>query len=105
MDSKRTSDALIEIYNAEKEPAIKKTVIQGLFQQSNATALVALARKEQDPALKQDIVQKLSVMEQPDRHRLHGGNPQPEVEDIMPTPIDRGPRRAFCRGVSRRSGS
>ena len=63
MDSKRTSDALLEIYNAEKDPAIKKTVIQGLFQQSNATALVALARKEQDPALKRDIVQKLSVMD------------------------------------------
>jgi hypothetical protein len=41
-------------------------VIQGLFQQSNATALVNLARKEQDPSMKKDIVQKLSVM---------GGNP------------------------------
>ena len=65
MDSKRTSDALLEIYNAEKEPAIKKTVIQGLFQQSNAAALVALARKEQDPALKLDIAKKLSVMDNP----------------------------------------
>jgi HEAT repeat protein len=63
MDSKRTSEALLEIYNTEKELPIKKTVIQGLFQQSNATALVALARKEQDPALKRDIVQKLSVMD------------------------------------------
>ena len=63
MDSKRTSDALIEIYNAEKDPAIKRAVVQGLFQQSNAAALVALARKEQDPALKRDIVQKLSVMD------------------------------------------
>jgi HEAT repeat protein len=66
MDSKRTSDALVEIYNTEKDPAIRKAVIQGLFQQSNAAALVDLARKEQDPSMKKDIVQKLSVM---------GGNP------------------------------
>jgi HEAT repeat protein len=66
MDSKRTSDALVEIYNTEKDPAIRKAAIQGLFQQSNAAALVDLARKEQDPSMKKDIVQKLSVM---------GGNP------------------------------
>ena len=62
MDSKRTSDALVEIYHSDKDPAIRKSVVQGLFQQSNATALVALARKESDPAMKRDIVQKLSVM-------------------------------------------
>jgi HEAT repeat protein len=62
MDSKRTSDALLEIYASEKDAAIRKTVIQGLFQQGNATALVALARKEQDPVMKKEIVQKLSVM-------------------------------------------
>lgn len=62
MDSKRTSDALLEIYQADKDPAIRKSVVQGLFQQSNATALVALARKESDPVMKRDIVQKLSVM-------------------------------------------
>jgi HEAT repeat protein len=66
MDSKRTSDALMEIYNTEKDPAIRKAAIQGLFQQSNAAALVDLARKEQDPSMKKDLVQKLSVM---------GGNP------------------------------
>jgi HEAT repeat protein len=66
MDSKRTSDALVEIYNTEKDPAIRKAAIQGLFQQSNAAALVDLARKEQDPSMKKDLVQKLSVM---------GGNP------------------------------
>jgi HEAT repeat protein len=63
MDSKRTGDALLGIYNAEKDPAIKRSVVQGLFQQSNAAALVALARKEPDSALKRDIVQKLSVMD------------------------------------------
>jgi HEAT repeat protein len=66
MDSKRTSDALVEIYNTDKDPGIRKAVTNGLFQQGNATALVALARKEQDPGLKKEIVQRLSVM---------GGNP------------------------------
>jgi hypothetical protein len=63
MDSRRTGDALLEIYNAEKDPAIRKTVVQGLFQQNNAAALIALARKEADVSLKKDIVQKLSVMD------------------------------------------
>ena len=62
MDSKRTSDALVEIYHSDKDAAIRKSVVQGLFQQSNAAALVALARKESDPAMKRDIVQKLSLM-------------------------------------------
>src|SRR4051812_3243173 len=62
MDSARTSAALLEIYNSDKDPAIRKAVLQGLFQQNNAQALVDLARKEQDPAVKKDIVQKLSVM-------------------------------------------
>jgi len=62
MDSKRTGDALVEIYKSDKDPSIRKAVIQGLFQQGNATALVALARAEQDPSMKRDIVQKLSVM-------------------------------------------
>jgi hypothetical protein len=66
MDSKRTSDALVEIYNTDKDPAIRKAIIQGLFTQGNATALVDLARKEQDPTMKKAIVQVLSVM---------GGNP------------------------------
>jgi HEAT repeat protein len=62
MDSKRTSDALVEIYSTDKDADIRKAVINGLFQQNNASALVALARKEQDPDLKKEIVQKLSVM-------------------------------------------
>jgi HEAT repeat protein len=62
MDSKRTSEALMEIYNSDKDPAIRKAVIQGLFQQGDAAALVGLARKEQDASMKKDIVAKLGVM-------------------------------------------
>jgi HEAT repeat protein len=62
MGSKRTGDTLIEIYNSDKNPDVRKAVINGLFSGGNDVALVALARKEQDMTLKKDIVQKLSNM-------------------------------------------
>jgi HEAT repeat protein len=62
MGSKRSGDALLEIYNSDKAPEIRQAVITGLFQQDNANALIDLARKEQDVAMKKDIVQKLSLM-------------------------------------------
>jgi len=62
MGSKRTGDLLVEIYNSDKDPDIKKAVINGLFSSNNADALVALARKESDPSMKRDIVAKLSNM-------------------------------------------
>ncbi len=60
--SKRTGDTLVEIYNSDKNPDIRKAVINGLFQSNNPEALVALARKEQDMTMKKDMVQKLSNM-------------------------------------------
>jgi HEAT repeat protein len=55
--------ALVEIYGADKDPAIRRSVVNALFLQSNATALVDLARKESDPEMKKSIVQKLSLMQ------------------------------------------
>ena len=57
-----TGAALADIYASDKDPAIRRAVIQALFIQNNAESLVAMARKEQDPAMKKEIVQKLSVM-------------------------------------------
>jgi HEAT repeat protein len=62
MGSKRTGDALVELYGADKTPAIRKEVINALFLQGNATSLVAIARKETDLDMKMQIVQKLSQM-------------------------------------------
>jgi hypothetical protein len=62
MGGKRNGDVLVEIYNSEKNPEIRKAVINGLFTSNNPEALVALARKEQDMSLKKDIVQRLSNM-------------------------------------------
>lgn len=62
MGSKRTGDTLVEIYATDKDPEVKKAVINGLFVGGNAEGLVALARKEQDPAMKKEIVSRLSNM-------------------------------------------
>jgi len=62
MGSKKTGDALVQIYGTDRDPEIRKTVINALFLQDNATALVTLARKEDDINLKKEIVQKLALM-------------------------------------------
>jgi HEAT repeat protein len=65
MGSKRTGDALAELYSTEKDIANRKVIIEALFVQSNAAALVAIARKEQDMTLKKAIVGRLSHMNDP----------------------------------------
>jgi HEAT repeat protein len=62
MRATRTGDVLVQIYNSDNNPEVKKSVINGLFIQENATALVAIARKEQDVNLKKEIVSRLSNM-------------------------------------------
>jgi HEAT repeat protein len=58
----RTSDVLVQIYNSDSNVDVRKTVVNALAQQDNATALVALARKEQDITMKKEIVARLSQM-------------------------------------------
>jgi HEAT repeat protein len=62
MDSKRSGDVLVEVYNTDKDPEIRKAVINGLFTSNNAEGLVALARKETDLAMKKEMVSRLSNM-------------------------------------------
>jgi HEAT repeat protein len=63
MGGKRTADTLVEIYASDKDPEVKKAVINALFISNNGEGLVALARKEQDPAMKKEMVSKLSNMQ------------------------------------------
>lgn len=62
MGKERTGAALLEIYNTDKDAAVKRAALEGLFIQGHAEALVSLARKEADPELKRRIVEKLSLM-------------------------------------------
>lgn len=62
MGANKTGQALNDIYGSDKDPAVRKAVLDALFIQGNAEALVALARKESDPEMKRSIVEKLSLM-------------------------------------------
>jgi HEAT repeat protein len=60
--SARTGDVLQQIYASDNNVDVKKSVVNALFIQDNATALVGLARKEQDVTMKKEIVSRLSNM-------------------------------------------
>jgi hypothetical protein len=62
MHATKTGDALVSIYGSETDPAVKRSIMDGLHSQRNAKALVDLARKETDPAMKREIVSRLSNM-------------------------------------------
>jgi hypothetical protein len=62
MGESKTGEALVAMYANEKEPDIKKEIIQALFVQQNAKALVDIARKETDREMKKQAVEKLSLM-------------------------------------------
>jgi HEAT repeat protein len=53
---------LKNIYTTEKDPAVKRAVLDAYFVQGNAKALIEIARTEQDQTLKRAAVEKLSVM-------------------------------------------
>ena len=61
-----TSDALVAIYKTDTQSDIKRSVVSSLFMQRNAKALVELARAEKDPSLKRELVQRLSTMKAPE---------------------------------------
>jgi len=58
----RTGPLLVSLYNTEKDPQVKKAVLQGLFVQGNAEALIEIARTEKDPELRKAAVSHLAVM-------------------------------------------
>jgi RNA polymerase sigma factor (sigma-70 family) len=62
MRGKDTAGVLQELYGAEREPEVKRMIVQALYTQGNAEALVGLARREQDTALRTEIVRRLSTM-------------------------------------------
>jgi hypothetical protein len=62
MGSARSGETLTTLFAKEKDPAIKKEIINAFFLQGNATQLVAIARKETDPVMRKELVSRLSQM-------------------------------------------
>ena len=58
----KSAPTLRTIYTSDKDPAVRKAVLNALFIQGNASMLVEIARAEQDPALKRAAVEKLALM-------------------------------------------
>lgn len=57
-----TAPLLLEIYASEQNREAKEAVIQAFFVQGNSRALIDLSKREKDPALRKEILQKLSIM-------------------------------------------
>jgi hypothetical protein len=57
-----TGDTMVSLYNAEQDPQIKQSIVNGLYSQRNAKALVDIARGEKDAKMKLRIVERLSNM-------------------------------------------
>ena len=66
MNRPGTAETLVSIYNSDASTDVRRAVVNALFMQRNAKALVDLARAEKDPEMKKEIVQKLSVMKAPE---------------------------------------
>jgi HEAT repeat protein len=62
MGASRSGETLVALYAKEKDPQLRRTVIEAFFLQNNAEQLVAIARKETDPAMRKEIVSRLSHM-------------------------------------------
>jgi HEAT repeat protein len=57
-----SAPTLKTIYATDKDPQIKRAVLNAFFVQGNAKALIEVARQERDPGLKKEAIEKLSVM-------------------------------------------
>jgi HEAT repeat protein len=55
-------DVLVSIYQSDRNPEVRSSVLNALFLQQNGKALVDLARNEKDLQMKQEIVKKLSLV-------------------------------------------
>lgn len=59
---RKSQEVLAELYRAETDPEVKKSILNAFFLQGNATRLVDIARAEKDPELKKEAVHWLSLM-------------------------------------------
>jgi tetratricopeptide (TPR) repeat protein len=58
----KKSDVMFGLYKDEKDPAVKRQILDSLMMTSSAATLVQMARQETDPALRKRMVERLSMM-------------------------------------------
>jgi tetratricopeptide (TPR) repeat protein len=58
----QATDLLLGLYRNEKDPAVKRQILDHLIGTSSAATLVQLARQETDPAVRKRLVERLSMM-------------------------------------------
>jgi tetratricopeptide (TPR) repeat protein len=56
----KTAETLVGLYREEKEPAVKRQIIDVLSRMDSSGPLIQVARQETDPGLRRTIVQRLS---------------------------------------------
>ena len=62
MGNNGRGDVLVSIYQSDKDPEVRRAVLNSLFLQQNGKALVDLARSEKDPQMKEEIVKKMALV-------------------------------------------
>ena len=58
----KTTELMLGLYRDEKDPAVKRQIVDSLSMTGTAATLVQMARQESDPALRKRIVERLSMM-------------------------------------------
>jgi HEAT repeat protein len=56
------TELLLGLYRNEKDPAVKRQILDHLIGTSSAATLVQIARQETDPAVRKRLVERLSTM-------------------------------------------
>jgi len=63
MGSNGQPETLVSIFENDKDPGVRKAVLNALFIQQDGKDLVALARREKDPEVKKEIVSKMALIQ------------------------------------------
>ena len=58
----KAADVLRSLYSSETEANVRREILNSLAAHGNGAVLVELARSEKDPAMKREIVQRLTSM-------------------------------------------
>jgi tetratricopeptide (TPR) repeat protein len=58
----KSAETLLSIYQTEKDPAVRRQIVDNISASGSAATLVQMARQEKDPTLRKRLVERLSMM-------------------------------------------